>query len=76
MHNTDANWGPTAGEYLPERWLQPGREYMQAPAAEDADVRDGIAVNGSDDSGSDLKHATASTARNFEMGVSRVKVHY
>jgi hypothetical protein len=69
IHNVDANWGPTAGQYLPERWLQPGSEYMQSPAAEEADER-----NGSDGSGGDLKHATASTARNFEMGVSRVKV--
>ena len=71
MHNVDANWGPTAGEYLPERWLQPGGEYVQSPAAEDSNER-----NGSDGGGGDLKHATASTARNFEMGVSRVKVYH
>jgi fatty acid synthase len=67
MHNVDANWGPTAGQYLPERWLQPGSEYMQSPGGETADKRDG------GDGGGDLKHATASSARNFEMGLSRAK---
>ena len=72
VHNVDANWGPTAGQYLPERWLQPGSEYMQSPAAEEADERSGGDAGGGDN----LKHATASTARNFEMGVSRVKVYH
>jgi hypothetical protein len=74
LHNVEANWGPTAGQYLPERWLQPGAEYVQDFGAEHADERNGTVAGGRDHGSGDLKHANASTSRNFEMGVSRAKV--
>lgn len=43
---------------------------MQSPAT---DGMDGKIADGGD-GGSNLKHAAASTAQNFEMGVSRAKV--
>lgn len=62
--NTRANWGPTADQYVPERWLQPGADYSQTTADADRDSR-----NGQDDP----KPAAVSADRSFEMNISRAK---
>lgn len=93
IHNADANWGATTSQYLPERWLQPGADYVQSPTAGDisgsmialqrstvlcSPRRSDAGANGGNggggESNDDLKHATATTARNFEMSISRAKV--
>lgn len=65
IHNTRANWGPTAEHYLPERWLQPGADFTQTAA--DADT-------GSKDGQDGPRPAAASANRSFEMDISRAKV--
>lgn len=82
VHNNDAVW-PDADKFQPERWLEPGADYVQFPAAGSAagggsgKQQVSRAPGGGDDafgrphgSGS----AVGSKALSFEMNISRVKV--
>jgi len=81
VHNNDAVW-PDADKFQPERWLEPGADYVQSPAAgsaaggESGQQQVSRAPGGGDASGCPHGSGSAvgSKALNFEMNISRVKV--
>jgi hypothetical protein len=81
LHNATANWGDDAGVYRPERWLEPGADYLP-PAAGAGSTQQ--TIGGSADAGHQGSAAArgsgavngthGSKARSYELNVSRAQV--
>ena len=79
LHNTTANWGNDAGVYRPERWLEPGADYLPADTGSTQQTSGGSADAGHQGSaaadGSGAVNGTdGSKARSYELNVSRTQV--
>lgn len=88
IHNNDAVW-EEPDTYRPERWLEPGADYLQPAAAADGGSKQqqpaGVSCGGDDAPGSDggskpgatgqgAEAASGGRARSYEMNISRSKV--